>query len=137
MNILEQNKILLNLCPIPQIIQEMIFNILVGYGTPSANILKDPVITKDNFIKRIIVISFGRVGRMIIRHSPKFLNYCELLDMHANSTYFSLETIYELHVVYLKNKIMTPYRIRKLQDLRIELHNNMKLRLVKTIEEEK
>jgi hypothetical protein len=115
MNILEQNKILLNLCPIPQIIQEMIFNIFVGYGTPSANILKNPVITKDNFIKRIIVISFGRLRR---------------------STYFSLETIYELHAVYLKNKIMTPYRICKLQDLRIELHNNMKLRLVKMIKEE-
>ena len=107
------------------------------YGTPVSNILKDIEIIKCNFIKKIHIVSFGRVGYLKIVHSPKFLNYYQIMTMHDNATYFSLETLYELHMVYLKKTDMTPYKLLKLYDLTDELHNNMRVRLIHIIEEEK
>jgi len=137
MNTFEQNKILLSLCPIPESIQKMIFNILIGYGTPNTNILTNLEEIKNNFMKKIVVTSFGRVGCLSICHSRKELNYYQSLTINENATYFTLETLYELHAIYLQSTPMTHYKLSKLHDLKQELTNIKRIRLLKMLEEEK
>ena len=136
MNPLEQNKTLLELCPIPTIIQEMIFNILVGYGTPSANLFENPTIILRNFIKRISRVSFRTTKRLIICHISRELTYFQMLYMYENSPHFSLVTIYELHMIHLKKTEMNPYKNSKVREITSEIQINTKKRLLQMIKEE-
>jgi len=138
MNIFEQAKILLSLCPIPQIIQEMIFNILVGYGTPISNILTNLEEIKKKFAKKIYVYSFGRSGCLSVCHTRKTLNYYQMLTLNENATYFTLKTIYEIHEIYLqRTDTMRDYNRLTLFHLNQELSNITRTRLLKILKEEK
>lgn len=127
MNILETNSILLKLCPIPTVIQDAILNILVGYGTPSANAIKSGRLLDDIELP-IKVIAMGTLDRC--RHT---LYYMERTITHYydNSTHFSKEALIELHQIYLTNKRTTPYTITKLQDVSNYLY---KLRMDRLIQ---
>ena len=136
MNIFKQNKILLSLCPIPENIQEIIFSILVGYGTPVSNILTNLEEIKKKFMKNIRVYSFGRLGYFSICHTRKTLTYYQLLTINEYATYFRLKALYEIHAIHLERTDMTNYKISKLIDLNQELYNITRIRLLKILKEE-
>ena len=104
-------KQLLELCPIPECIQQLIFNILVGYGTPSANAIQS-VIPNINVILKT--------------------NAC--LRSSLSATYFSQEAIIEIHIIYLTNKQQTHARISKVKAMNNYLRKITQERLIRFLE---
>ena len=111
MNKFQMASMLLTLCPIPTVIQEMIVGILVCEGTPSSNAIKGMKLEEEVPIK---VVGLGPLNRC--RHT---LYYMERTINHIydNASYFSREALIELHIVYLKGKRPTAYTATKIQDL--------------------
>jgi hypothetical protein len=112
MNTFEIACKLLELCPVPSCIQQLIFNILVGYGTPSANAIQKETIR-----------SWGAVNEF-----RYILNYIE--------QYYNQEVLYELHIIYLTNKRQTSYTISKLQILSQYSQDLTRNRLIRLLDEE-
>lgn len=130
MNIFEEAIMLLKLCPIPESIQQCIFNLLVGYGTNTASAIKTITIPDDIPIR---VIVFGSLDRC--RHT---LYYMERTINHFydNASHFSKEALFELHNIYLSNKRQTPYIITKTHEITEYLQVIKRKRLIQFITEE-
>ena len=113
MNILETGSVLLKLCPIPTVIQDIIMNILIGFGTPSANAIKSRQLLDESEIP-IKVVAFTSLNKC--RYT---LYYMERAVTHYydEASYFSKEALFEMYSIYLKNKRTTQYTITKLQDI--------------------
>lgn len=132
MNPLQLASSLLTLCPIPTAIQDIIFGILVGYGTPSTNAIKSKPSIDDNEIP-IRVVALGTLDRC--RHT---LYYMERTITHTydNASYFSKEALFEIHTIYLKNKRTTEYTLTKMQELSNALYSLSQRRLIQIMGEE-
>lgn len=104
-------KQLLQLCPIPECIQQLIFNILVGYGTPSANAIQS-VMPNINVILKT--------------------NAC--LESSLSASYFSQEAIIEIHIIYLTNKPQTHARISKVKAINNYFRKITQERLIQFLE---
>lgn len=132
MNIFERDTYLLKLCPIPESIQQCIFNLLIGFGTPSTNAIKTTPLQLENEIP-IKVVALGTLDRC--RYT---LYYMERTITHwyDNSNYFSKEALFGLHQIYLSNKKQTAYTTTKTQDLTNCLQTMSRRRLIQIVEEE-
>ena len=112
MNTFEIACKLVELCPVPACIQQLIFNILVGYGTPSANA-----------IQKETTRSWGAPNEF--RYT---LNYIE--------QNYNREALYELHIIYLTNKRQTSYTISKIQMISRYSQAHIRSRLIRLLDEE-
>jgi hypothetical protein len=124
MNPFEQYLNLLKLCPIPEIIQNQIFNLVVGFGTHSANIMR---MKKDKEKPYQIVILLGP-GEMCCK-KLYYWDYRVVNQCYDMSSHFTREALYELHLIYLSqlyNIYQSNYWLKFL----------MKKRLLQLMEEE-
>ena len=127
MNKLQTASMLLSLCPIPQVIQDMIFGILLCDGTPSSNAIKGKNLEEEEEIP-IKVVALGPLNRC--RHTLYYMEQTVNI-IYDNASYFSREALIELHIVYLKEKRTTAYTVTKIQALTNHLNSLIKERLVK------
>ena len=135
MNLYEQYANVLQLCSIPESIQQMIFYLLVGYGTSSAHNIQGELANTNKKEEPIHAIILGPLDRC--RHT---LYYMENTINHVydNSNYFSREALYHAHLIYLQNKKkQTEYTITKIQELTNDLKRLTKNRLTQLGEYDK
>jgi hypothetical protein len=111
MNKFQMASMLLTLCPIPTVIQDMIVGILMYQGTPSSNAIKTRNLEEEVPIK---VVALGPLDRC--RHTLYYMERT-VNRIYDNSSYFSREALIELHIAYLKEKRSTAYTVTKIQDL--------------------
>ena len=130
MNSFEYASSLLELCPIPESIQQCIFSLLIGFGTPSTKAMKNATLPEEVPIR---VVALGMLDRC--RHT---LYYMERTISHCydNASHFSREALFELHKIYLSNKRPTAYTITKTQELNNRLQTMSRKRLLQFIVEE-
>ena len=103
---------LLTLCPIPTVIQDMIVGILMCEGTPSSNAIKRKNLEEEEV--PIKVVALGPLDRC--RHTLYYMERTVNI-IYDNASYFSREALIELHIAYLKEKRSTTYTVTKIQDL--------------------
>lgn len=105
---------LLTLCPIPTVIQDMIVGILMCEGTPSSNAIKRKNLEEEEEEVPIKVVALGPLDRCrhTLYYMERTVNY-----IYDNASYFSREALIELHIAYLKEKRSTTYTVTKIQDL--------------------
>ena len=108
---LETISKLVELCPVPSCMQQLILTILLGYGTPSAHAIQTAPLIDEIPIQVVHVGTLNRC-RHTLYYMEKTLTHC-----YNNATHFSREALFELHIIYLTNKRQTPYTISKLRDL--------------------
>jgi hypothetical protein len=108
---LETATKLVELCPVPSCIQQLILTILLGYGTPSAHAIQTAPLIDEIPIQVVHVGTLNRC-RHTIYYMEKTITHC-----YDNASHFSREALYEIHIIYLTNKQQTPYTILKLRDL--------------------
>ena len=113
MNKFQIASMLLTLCPIPTVIQDMIFTILVCQGTPSARVIKAREEREEREIP-ICVVALGPLHacRYTLYYMDRTVNH-----YYDNDSYFNKEALFELHIIYLKSKRSTAYTVRKIQEL--------------------
>ena len=135
MNPYEQSVRLLRLCPIPQSIQQLIYYILIGYGTPTTNALQT-ISFFENYTVRFAIFSPLNRNRLSLNAMCKKISY-----YYENPSHFSRYTLYELHIIYLnvnksKNNYSEEYMITRNQDMQNLLRDLTKKRLMCLIAEE-
>jgi hypothetical protein len=129
MNKFQIASALLTLCPIPTVIQNMIFGILLCEGTPTASIIKTRKSDKESGELEIPihVVVIGPLQRC--RHSLYYMDKT-INHYYDNDSYFNKEALFELHIIYLKSKRTSAYTVRKIQELTEHLDMLFKCRLV-------
>jgi hypothetical protein len=132
MNVFESAKNLLELCPIPSVIQQLILNSFIGYGTPSSQALK--ITDNDEEIPiRVVVMEVSDKFRYSIYYMDKVIN--RYYDY--SSSHHSLIALCELHIIYLfKKQIQPPYVLLKLRELCDHMNDYTKRRLLRLMDEE-
>lgn len=132
MNPFETARELLELTPIPSSIQQIIFNMLIGYGTPSSKVLKTKEPDEDIPIR---VVAIGPLNRC--RHTM-YYTWKTKTHCYDNASHYSREALYELHTVYLLNKKrQTSYVLSKLLDMAIYMEAQTETRLSQFAAEER
>lgn len=133
MNLYEQSVCVLQLCPIPQSIQQLIYYTLVGYGTPASNAIQTMSGIDETLAK---VAIFSPLNRNI-----RSLNALKKVSYYYNKpSYFSRCALYELHRVYLsvnRDKYSDEFRITRCQDMQNLLDDLTKKKLTRLIVEKK
>ena len=123
-------------CPIPPEISYKIFMLYLGFGTFITTQLKHVFKANENeYNKPINVIMFGTLDRC--RYIKYYMNKTNTI-YYDNSSYFSRQTLFEIHINYLKNKNPNqhPYLISTIHDLSFTSQVMCKERLLKFIREE-
>ena len=124
-------------CPIPSEISHKIFMLYLGFGTFITTQLKHVFkANKNEYNKPIIVIMFDTLDRY--RYIKYYMNKKNTI-YYDNSSYFSLQTLFEIYTNYLKNRNQNqnhPYLISLIHDLSFTSQNMCKERLLKFIREE-
>ena len=131
MNLYEQSIQMLSLCPIPHCIQQLIYYMLIGYGTLSANAIRIMPAMEDIPIK---VVAFGPHNRC--RHTLYFMKKT-ITRYYDDATHFSLHALYELHLVYLNTRRPTEYLNSERQIMNDSLYVSTKIRLIRLMVEER
>jgi hypothetical protein len=108
---------------------------LIGYGTPStnamtANAIRNMPASEDIPIK---VVIFGPHNRC--RYTLYFMNKT-ITRYYDNATHFSLQALYELHLIYLNAQRQTEYAISKQRIIDDSLIVPTKIRLIRLMVEE-
>jgi hypothetical protein len=130
MNPYEQSIHLLRVCPIPSSIQQIIYYLLVGFGTETANAIRTAPAISDEPIK---TVAFGPLGRC--RHTLYYWNYT-INHYYDNASHFSRLALYELHLIYLINSPPLPYIFSRIQDITSSLRVLIKNRLMRFVVED-
>ena len=135
MNSLESARSSLRNCPIPENVQDLIFSMLLSFGTPSSGALMSSKLIVNDDIP-IAVVILGTLDRC--RHTLYYANKT-ISHFYDNAGYFSRRALFETHIVYLKKKkVQTPtYTTSKIAGLTYHLHLMTRNRLLKFIEEER
>ena len=121
---------LVELCPVPSCIQQLIFNILVGYGTPSAHAIQT---APHSIVETPIQVQIGTLTQC--RHTLYYMEK-RIIHCYDNASHFSRDALYELHIIYLTKKPQTPYIISKLRDV-FQYYNTLtRNRLIQLCNEE-
>jgi hypothetical protein len=108
---LETISNLVELCPVHPCIQQLIFIMLIGYGTPTAHAIRTaPLIGETP--SHVVRTGTQNRCRHTFYYNEKTITHC-----YDKSSHFSRETLYELHKIYLTNKQQTLYTISRLRDL--------------------
>jgi hypothetical protein len=131
MNLYEQSMQILRACPVPPCIQQIIYYLLVGFGTETANIIRTAPAVLDVPIK---IVAFGPLGRC--RHTLYFMNFT-INHYYDNASHFSRVALYELHLIYLDCSPHFPYISSRIQDITSSLRVLIKNRLMRFIVEER
>ena len=98
MNAIEIANKLLDLCLIPKSIQLVILNLLIGYGTPSADAFKNR--SKDAEIPiRVLAVNGFESCRYTIHFMDRMILRC-----YDNASHYTKIALFELHCIYLLNK---------------------------------
>lgn len=146
MNIFEFSKVVLQLCPVPTCIQDQIYNLLVGYGTPCMNTINTTIIAFHKLMERVAIFnltdspSLWKYVKMY--HDYRILRYnilygdSSILTYYTPNVYFSSEAICELHLCHLNNSNPTPLQISKKRGLTSKLQDMMRFRLCKMYNDE-
>ena len=98
MNPYEQSMHMLSRCPIPPCIQEIIYYMLVGYGTGHANAIKTRSTNQE------VPRKFIKFGTFYSSHTCHYvLQFIEKTVIHNydNATYSSICALYENHLLYM------------------------------------
>ena len=130
MNPYEQSIRLLRVCPIPSSIQQIIYYLLVGFGTETANAIRTAHAILDVPIK---AVAFGPLGRC--RHTLYFMHYT-INHYYDNASHFSRLALYELHLIYLNHNPPLPYISSRIQDVSSSLRALINNRLMRFFVEE-
>ena len=130
MNLYEQSMIL-RMCPVPASIQQIIYYLLMGFGTETANAIRTAPAILDVPIKSV---AFGPLGRC--RHTLYYMNFT-INHYYDNASHFSRRALYELHLIYLDRNPPLPYISSRIQDITSSLHVLNKNRLMRFVVEER
>lgn len=129
----EQSMCVLRLSPVPHSIQQLIYYMLIGHGTPTTNALQTITFFED-YTVRFAIFSPSNKNRLSLHSMCKKISY-----YHDNPSHFSLYTFYELHCIYLnvnKNNYSEQFMITRNEDMQNLLRNLTKKRLTRLIVEE-
>ena len=125
MNSIEIANKFLELLPLPRSVQLLILNLLIGYGTLSANALKT-ISDRDREIP-IRVVRVGGFDRC--KYTAYYMDGA-IVRCYDDASYNSKLSLFELYSVYLSNKKnQTPYIISQLQIMSTCLRDYTKNRL--------
>ena len=101
MNPYEESIQMLRKCPIPHCIQQLIYYLLIGYGTSHANAIQTMPAIEDVPRKIIKFGTFDSSNRCdyTLCFTKKTITY-----NYDNSTYSSLRALYENHLIYMNKR---------------------------------